>query len=494
MAISKLKSDIRTHINDYKFIIDALKLPQGGKFHVVEIQMQETAEKMYKATEHALLEYYTSIHTQHTEGTPASRTTAHMTFWSEHFNVDAFLRAIDDVLDNFNIVKEKYGHKTRYRKSRSVGGGMAWAKGLVLDSYESYSDKIVFVMPTTRNYINVVKRLRKEFYKAWEIRTDTVAQPQRRPTAQTGGKAIALEGVHDPITAVLAWVELRANEIQSELSYSISTLDLPRLIIDALGVEWREDPRFKTNDIHQKRSVTVRLGPENVRMYLDAAGCEIIIDALTNVETGILRRKWDYFNPLEAAATAWSVPFTQQAAAAAQYQLLRELMNKNKLQVVKKKIKTKAPSTKPRSGSLIKSIRASKSPSKRGRLAESVKIKKGIEKGQGKKASTSTAADLARLKKYIQGRLPAEVRRNMGRPALRNRTGRFSNSVQLLSLTEAQNTIMAKYTYLLSPYETFENKGKKRWPMAYNPKPLIAKSIRNLAQGRIEQKLTVRRV
>jgi len=117
-----------------------------------------------------------------------------------------------------------------------------------------------------------------------------------------------------------------------------------------------------------------------------------------------------------------------------------------------------------------------------------------VESGEGQQAPVSQAADLARLRTYIQGRLPAEVRRNMGRPALQNRTGRFSNSVQLLSLTEAQNTIMAKYTYLLSPYETFENKGKKRWPMAYNPKPLIAKSIRNLAQGRIEQKLTVRRV
>jgi len=254
MAISKLKSDIRNHINDYKFIIDALKLPQGGKFHVVEIQMQETAEKMYKATEHALLKHYESINPS-----DAIKTTrAHMTFWSEHFNVDAFLRAIDDVLEDFSITQKKYGHMTRW-----WGSNKTWAKSIHLDAFESYSDKIVFVMPTTRNYINVVKRLRKEFYKAWEIRTDTVAQPQRRPTAQTGGKAIALEGVHDPITAVLAWVELRANEIQSELSYSISTLDLPRLIIDALGVEWREDPRFKTNDIHQKRSVTVRLGPEN---------------------------------------------------------------------------------------------------------------------------------------------------------------------------------------------------------------------------------------
>jgi hypothetical protein len=119
---------------------------------------------------------------------------------------------------------------------------------------------------------------------------------------------------------------------------------------------------------------------------------------------------------------------------------------------------------------------------------------KGVEGGEGQQASVSQAADLARLRTYIQGRLPAEVRRNMGRPALQNRTGRFSNSVKLLSLTEGRNTLMAKYTYLLRPYETFENKGKKRWPMAYNPKPLIAKSIRNLAQGRIEQKLTVRRV
>ena len=82
----------------------------------------------------------------------------------------------------------------------------------------------------------------------------------------------------------------------------------------------------------------------------------------------------------------------------------------------------------------------------------------------------------------------------MGRPALMNRTGRFSNSVQLLSLTEGQNTIVAKYAYLLNPYATFENAGQRKWPLAYNPKPLIAKSIRNLAQGRIEQKLTVRRV
>ena len=94
----------------------------------------------------------------------------------------------------------------------------------------------------------------------------------------------------------------------------------------------------------------------------------------------------------------------------------------------------------------------------------------------------------------INKNLSAEVTRNMGKPALSFQTGRFANSVQLLNLTQAKNTIMAKYTYLLDPYATFENTGRYRWPMAYNPKPLIAKSIRNLAQGRIEQKLTVWRV
>ena len=118
----------------------------------------------------------------------------------------------------------------------------------------------------------------------------------------------------------------------------------------------------------------------------------------------------------------------------------------------------------------------------------------GKESGRGQEADTSLATDLARLKQEINKNLSAEVTRNMGKPALSFQTGRFANSVQLLNLTQAKNTIIAKYTYLLDPYANFENTGRYRWPMAYNPKPLIAKSIRNLAQGRIEQKLTVRRV
>ena len=98
-----------------------------------------------------------------------------------------------------------------------------------------------------------------------------------------------------------------------------------------------------------------------------------------------------------------------------------------------------------------------------------------------------------RLKRLINQKLPAEVRRNMGRPALINRTGRFSNSVILESLTPSPAGMVGTYSYQYRPYETFENTGKRTWPASYNPKPLITKSIRNLAIQHMETKLTLRR-
>ena len=81
----------------------------------------------------------------------------------------------------------------------------------------------------------------------------------------------------------------------------------------------------------------------------------------------------------------------------------------------------------------------------------------------------------------------------MGRPALINQTGRFSNSVTLTELRQGPKTLVGKYGYMFAPYETFENEGPREWPTGYNPKPLIAKSIRNLALQYTEQKLTLRR-
>ena len=111
------------------------------------------------------------------------------------------------------------------------------------------------------------------------------------------------------------------------------------------------------------------------------------------------------------------------------------------------------------------------------------------EKDKREKVST-----LQRIETTINKRLPAEVRRNMGRPALINQTGRFSNSTKV-NLRETKAGISGEYTYLTSPYETFENTGSRKWPVGYNPKPLITKSIRNLAMQYTAQKLvSLRRV
>jgi len=97
---------------------------------------------------------------------------------------------------------------------------------------------------------------------------------------------------------------------------------------------------------------------------------------------------------------------------------------------------------------------------------------------------------LNQLRTKINARLPAQVRRNMGRPTLENQTGRFSNSVHLLGLKQRGNQIAGDYTYLLSPYETFENTGVYRWPNDYNPNPLIKQSIRELAGEIAEEKFS----
>ena len=112
-----------------------------------------------------------------------------------------------------------------------------------------------------------------------------------------------------------------------------------------------------------------------------------------------------------------------------------------------------------------------------------------LAQGRPQKSKRDNVENLLRIEKLINKRLPAEVRRNMGRPALINQTSRFSNSTEVQNLRQTKAGLSGEYTYQLSPYETFENTGRYRWPSGYNPKPLISKSIRNLALQYTEQKL-----
>ena len=106
--------------------------------------------------------------------------------------------------------------------------------------------------------------------------------------------------------------------------------------------------------------------------------------------------------------------------------------------------------------------------------------------------------EMVRLQALINKRLPAQVRRNMGKPALTNRSGTFSNSPEILKLSRTKTGLTADYTYMKTGggtpprtnqpgvYQTFESSG--RWPVGYNPKDLIKKSIRELAVQYTDEK------
>lgn len=111
------------------------------------------------------------------------------------------------------------------------------------------------------------------------------------------------------------------------------------------------------------------------------------------------------------------------------------------------------------------------------------------QKSTEKKKETD-AQNLSRLQAILNRNIGKKVQQDMGRPALRNQTGRFANSVQIERLAKTKAGITGDYTYQLSPYQTFENEGPRRWPTGYNPKPLITNSIRELALQYTTEKFT----
>ncbi len=169
-----------------------------------------------------------------------------------------------------------------------------------------------------------------------------------------------------------------------------------------------------------------------------------------------------------------------------------KILDAAKKSKITKKATTKLKKDKTKKGKQQKRVNTKK-PSGTGVSRKKVKLNLGKGKGKAKLSPAEKQAEkdqnfLLKLEAQINKRLPAEVRRNMGRPALINQTGRFSSSVKLDELRRTPAGISGTYSYLLSPYETFENTGVRRWPLGYNPKPLIAKSIRKLALQYTEEK------
>ena len=233
-----------------------------------------------------------------------------------------------------------------------------------------------------------------------------------------------------------------------------------------------------------------------------------ILGSKSNKKEGSLAKFLDSANakiraldPEIAADAEASEPYSKRAGKRAAERIVKAALKADGARRTKgkapKKTKTGTQSTK------IKISKGLSTVAKAQILTIAGGAKLSARKGRSKsKEEKGADLNLTKLRSNINRSLGAEVRRNMGKPALTNRTGEFSNSAQVVNLRDTGRTITAEYTYTLTGggnsknsskvYSTFEDSG--RWPTSYNPKLLIAKSIRNTALKYTERKFTLRRV
>jgi hypothetical protein len=111
-----------------------------------------------------------------------------------------------------------------------------------------------------------------------------------------------------------------------------------------------------------------------------------------------------------------------------------------------------------------------------------------------KLSKSTTELSLFSLQSLINAQLAQRIKQNMGSgnrtDILNLRTGRFAESVKVERLSVSrENMITAFYTYMRNPYATFSEGGRQQYPRSRDPKLLIAKSIREIAQEKVQNRL-----
>lgn len=106
----------------------------------------------------------------------------------------------------------------------------------------------------------------------------------------------------------------------------------------------------------------------------------------------------------------------------------------------------------------------------------------------------SAELSLTALQNLLDANLAQTIKQNMGdgtrRDILNLRSGRFAESVKVERLSESRaGMITAFYTYMRNPYATFSQGGLQSRPATRDPKLLISKSIREIAQQLVGNRL-----
>jgi hypothetical protein len=121
-------------------------------------------------------------------------------------------------------------------------------------------------------------------------------------------------------------------------------------------------------------------------------------------------------------------------------------------------------------------------------------LKNSIINNPNFKEAVAAPVSLADLQGLINGNLTQRVKENMGsgnrRDILNLRTGRFAESVKVERLSESRaGMITAFYTYMRNPYATFSDGGRQEYPRSRDPKLLISKTIREIAETKVQNRL-----
>lgn len=116
-----------------------------------------------------------------------------------------------------------------------------------------------------------------------------------------------------------------------------------------------------------------------------------------------------------------------------------------------------------------------------GEGVQSVKIK-------ALRAPSGKFTSLLNIENLIKIMLTETVIKNMERPNLRNQTGRFARSVELIKVSQRGQSIQAFLTYMKYPYQTFEP-GFKQGHKGYDPRRLIDQSVREIATKIVKARL-----
>lgn len=106
----------------------------------------------------------------------------------------------------------------------------------------------------------------------------------------------------------------------------------------------------------------------------------------------------------------------------------------------------------------------------------------------------SETLNLNSLQNLINSQLQDVVSANMGdgnsRTTLNYRSGRLASSAKVVKMSESrEGMITAFYTYMKNPYATFSEGGRQQAPKSRDPKLLISKSIREIAETQVANRL-----